>query len=180
MFHFHALDICTLKMMAIYKRGLSPPAFFYFLYCMRRSASLTLFLALLSVVSGYLLSNASWIGRMGISLFYREYTFLKTWWKAALLVFAVLILLFAIQTLLQRTMKAGVAKAIHVFAIAAAAVGLYLTYDDFRSSLSHRWMGERFHLGAYLFWVGWMVISMYLLLTKKNDKAMNRRVGPDM
>lgn len=147
---------------------------------MRRSASLTLFLALLSVVSGYLLSKASWIGKVGISLFYQEYEFLKVWWQGALLVFGVLIFLYALQSLVQRMASKSIATAVHLFALVAAFTGLYLTYDDFRQSVSHRWMGERFHIGAYLIWIGWMVISIYLLLSRKNAKAMKEKVGMDM
>jgi len=147
---------------------------------MRKSASLTLFLALLSVICGYMLSGASWIGRVGISLFYREYEFLKVWWKGAIVVFVVLMVLYALQSLVQKRARHTMAKTVHIFAIAAALIGLYLTYDDFRHTTSHRWMGERFHIGAYLFWIGWMVISIYLLLTKKNEKALKQNVGMDV
>lgn len=147
---------------------------------MRRSASLTLFLAIFSVVSGYMLSSASWVGRMGISLFYKEYGFLKVWWQAALVVFAVWIFLYALQSLVQRIVSRAAARIVHIFALVAAVVGLYLTYNDFRHHLSHRWMGERFHIGAYMFWIGWMIISIYLLLTKENKRAMDKKVGMDV
>jgi hypothetical protein len=147
---------------------------------MRRSASLTLFLAILSVVSGYMLSGASWVGRVGINLFHQEYSFLKIWWQAALVVFGLLIFLYAIQSLVQRLASHVVSRTVHIFAIAAAIVGLYLSYDDFRHTLSHRWMGERFHIGVYLFWLGWIIISIYLLLAKKNARAMSHNVGMDV
>jgi hypothetical protein len=57
---------------------------------------------------------------------------------------------------------------------------LYLTYNDFRQDLSHRLMGERFHIGAYLVWIGWMIISIYLLLTRKISRALNKKVGMDV
>lgn len=147
---------------------------------MRRSASLTLFLSMLSVMSGYLMSHATWIGRVGISLFHSEYNFLKTWWKGAMLVFFILIVLYALQSLVQRSLSKTVAAATHIFAIVAALIGLYLTYDDFRHTTSHRWLGERFHIGVYLFWIGWIVISIYLLMSKRNLKALNNKVGADM
>jgi len=147
---------------------------------MRRSASLTLFLALLSVVCGYMFSNASWIGRVGMTLFYQEYEFLKVWWKGALLVFAAFIFLYALQSLVQRMTSFVVARTVHIFALIAALTGLYFTYDDFRHTLSHRWLGERFHIGAYLFWIGWMIISLYLLLSKSNRKGLQRKMGVDM
>ncbi len=147
---------------------------------MRRSASLTLFLVLLSIVCGYLLSSASWVGKMGINLFYTEYSFLKSWWKSALLIFSVLIFLYALQSVVQRYASASIAKVVHIFALVAALVGLYFTYDDFRHTLSHRLLGERFHLGGYLFWIGWMVISVYLLMTKKIVRALDKKVGVDV
>ena len=147
---------------------------------MRRAASLSLFLALLSLVSGYLLSNASLVGRVGISLFYQEYGFLKIWWQAALVVFAALILLYALQSLIQRMAGRSVSRAVHIFALVAALVGLYLSYDYFRNNLAHRWMGERFHLGIYLFWLGWMVISVYLLTIRRTEKALKNKVGMDV
>lgn len=147
---------------------------------MRRSASLTLFLSLLSVVIGYLLSHASWVGKLGIQLFYSEYDFLRSWWKASLVVFLVLILLYAIQTLVQRYATKPVAKIIQVFALVFAVVGLYLSYNDFRHTTTHRWMGERFHLGVYLFWLGWMSISIYFLVMKQNIVALKKNIGVDV
>ncbi len=147
---------------------------------MRRSASLTLFLAILSVVCGYMFSNASWIGKVGMSLFYKEYNFLKIWWQGALLVFAILMILYALQSLVQRRAPVSTARVVHIFALVAAIIGLYLTYDDFRHTTSHRWLGERFHIGGYLFWIGWMVISLYLLVSKQNSKARKKNIGMDV
>lgn len=147
---------------------------------MRRSASLTLFLALFSVVVGYLLSNVSFVGKIGIGVFYEQYDFLRDWWKGAILVFAVWIFLYALQSLIQRTASRGVSIAVDIAALLAALVGLYLSYDDFRRDLSHRWLGERFHIGVYLFWIGWLIISIYLLLNRKNKEALRHKVGMDM
>ena len=139
-----------------------------------------MFLALLSVVSGYLLSNASWIGKAGMNVFYTEYSFLNTWWKGALLVFAVLIFLYAVQSAVALYSTRQISRIVNIAAIGVAVVGLYLTYDDFRRDLGHRWMGERFHLGAYLFWIGWMIVSVYLLMRKQNARALNKKVGVDV
>jgi hypothetical protein len=147
---------------------------------MRRSASLTLFLALFAVVTGYLLSNVSFVGKIGIGVFYEQYDFLKDWWKGALLVFAIWIFFYALQSLIQRTTSRNISIVVDIAALLIAVVGLYLSYDDFRRDLSHRWLGERFHIGVYLFWIGWMIISIYLLLTRKNKKALKHKVGMDM
>jgi hypothetical protein len=147
---------------------------------MRRSASLTLFLAILAVVSGFMLSSASWIGNIGVSLFHSEYEFLRDWWKGAILVFTVWIFLYAVQSLILKISSHTVSNIVNIFAVVAAIIGLYFTYHDFRHNLSHRWMGERFHIGAYLFWIGWIIISAYLLMWAKNIRAMKRKVGMDV
>lgn len=127
-----------------------------------------LLLVALSIVSGYLLSKATLIGRTGINLFYKEYKFLKTWWKGGALVFVVLLLLFLVQGWAQKKLSARTAKLLHVTALLLAVIGLYLTYNDFRHSFNHRLLGERFHIGSYLFWFGWMMVSLFYLFQKKD------------
>lgn len=138
---------------------------------MKRSV-LILILAILSAVSGYLLSRASLVGRVGINLFYKEYKFLKIWWQGALVVFIVLLVLLFLQGLVQKKLIFEKAKQLHIIAIVAALVGLYFTYNDFRHTTSHRLLGERFHLGGYLFWIGWILISIYYL-AKKTQPTKN-------
>ncbi len=134
---------------------------------MKRTSFLLFLLAALSAISGYLLSKASLVGKVGISMFYKEYQFLKVWWQGALVVFGVLLLLFLLQGAIQKKAARGTANFIHIVCILLALVGLYFTYNDFRHDLSHRLLGERFHLGAYLFWVGWMMVSLFFLAQKK-------------
>lgn len=120
-------------------------------------------LAILATLTGFLLSRASLLGKAGISLFYREYQFLKVWWQGALVVLAVWLLLLFQQGLIQTRTRSTTARAVHIAALIAAVIGLYFTYLDFRNTLTHRLLGERFHLGGYLFWVGWMLVSLYYL-----------------
>ena len=134
---------------------------------MKRNSIFILFLFLLAALGGYLLSKASLVGRVGISLFYREYQFLKTWWQGGLVVFVVWMIFFLLQGLVQRKKPANVARLVHTGAILFALAGLFLTYRDFRHTTSHRWLGERFHLGGYLFWLGWIAISIFYLTEKK-------------
>jgi hypothetical protein len=131
---------------------------------MKRGTGLLLFLAILSVVSGYLMSKASLIGKAGMSLFYQEYNFLKSWWKGALLIFILLLILYAVHIMLLKKYPLVKAKTITIVSCIIAIIGLYFTYNDFRHTLSHRLLGERFHLGVYLFWIGWMVISLFSLV----------------
>ncbi len=130
---------------------------------MKRRSLLVLSLALLSLISGFLLSKATLIGRTGINLFYKEYKFLKVWWQGSLVVFVSLMLLFGLHSFVQMRLKKTTSNLIHLVAVIASLIGLYFTYNDFRHTLNHRLLGERFHLGAYLFWVGWIVIGIYFL-----------------
>lgn len=144
------------------------------LYNMKKAPFLGL-LVLLSVLCGYLFSKASLVGKAGMTFIYKEYAFLKTWWQGALFVVAVWLLLFLLQGRAQRYARSATARRIHIGCMIAALVGLYLTYQDFRHTLSHRLLGERFHLGGYLFWIGWMLIAVYWLAdrNKKADPAAN-------
>src|SRR5689334_12216811 len=97
----------------------------------------------LSIVAGYLISKASLVGRAGMSVFYREYNFLKVWWKGAIAIFIVLILFFLLQGMAQRRLQKP--RTVQILLLIFAAVGLYFTYNNFRHDLSYRLMGERFH-----------------------------------
>lgn len=133
----------------------------------QRTIPFILLLAALSAVSGFMMSNMSWIGRIGINLMHKEYKFLKVWWQGGLAVFAALILLFIIQTVIQK--KAGfiVGKLLHLLCFAAAIGGLYFTFSDFSNDITHRLLRDVFHVGAYLFWVGWMLISVFFLAIRR-------------
>jgi hypothetical protein len=120
-------------------------------------------LLVLSGIGGYLLSKASLVGRVGISLFYKEYKFLKVWWQGGLVIFVAWMLLFVLQGLAQRRLAPKKARIVQVAAILIALIGFYFTYQDFQHTMSHRLLGERFHLGGYLFWLGWIIVSMYYL-----------------
>ncbi len=138
---------------------------------MKRSILLFLLLLVLAILAGVLLSNASWIGKIGVSLFYKDYTFLKIWYKSAALYYACWLLLYTIQYFIQKYGRRTTSILTHVSAIALAIAGLFFSYSSFRQNLSHSMMGERFQFGVYLFWVGWMLISVFFLFQKKNKKT---------
>ncbi len=135
---------------------------------MKRNLPIFLLLGAFATVIGYLFSKVSWVGRIGIRLFYSEYGVFKSWWKSSLLVMVVFLLLYGIHWLVQRKAQPNTSKAVHFVAILVSLFGLYLTYNDFRQDLSHRWLGERFHLGFYLFWAGWITICLHFLFSRKN------------
>lgn len=147
---------------------------------MKRAKWVVLFLAILSILSGYLMSKASLVGRAGMSLFYTEYNFLKTWWKGALLIFVILIALFIVHGQVQKRMTYKKARSVHIIATIFAITGLYFTYNDFRHTISHHLLGERFHLGVYLFWVGWIVVGALNLLSLYSDRKENLEKAIDL
>lgn len=134
---------------------------------MKRNHVLLISLAFFSIIAGYLLSAISLIGRAGISLFHTQYQFLKTWWKGALLVFIVWLALFIIQSVLYKRVSRKTSNIIQTVLLMMAIAGIFFSYTDFRNTLSHRWLGERFHLGVYLFWLGWIAITIFLALQRK-------------
>lgn len=142
----------------------------------KRISFLVVFLAALACLSGYLMSKASFIGRIGMPYVYKEYRFLKTWWQGALTVLVVWIILLIIQTIIENKLSKAVSTIIHVIFILLALVGLYFTYSDFEHTTSHRWLKEKFHIGAYLFWLGWIIISAFCIVQKRaniiNEKSI--------
>jgi hypothetical protein len=134
---------------------------------MKRLSFLIIFLIAISAIAGYLMSRGTWVGRIGMHIFHREYLFLNTWWKGSLMVFGALIIILILHAIIQKTLPNIVAKLIHVILLMAALTGLYYNYYDFRTDFEHHLMGERFHLGFYLFWIGWVGIALFYISKKK-------------
>ncbi len=134
---------------------------------MKRTLPFLALLAILSIVSGCLMADASWIGRVGITLFHKAYNLLKIWWQGAAAVFILLLLLFVLHTYIFNKLPAVAARVSHVFLLMLPCEFLYLTYSDFQTNFSHRLLGWHFHYGVYLFWVDWMLICLYFLFAKK-------------
>jgi heme A synthase len=141
---------------------------------MKRSLFFLILLASLSTIAGVLLSKISWIGKVGIRFLYHEYKFLRVWWQGAGLVFCVLLLLFIVQGVLYRVLRPVAQIIAQIVCIAAAIAGFMVTYDDFRHNIAHRWLGERFHLGAYLFWLGWVLVSLFYITAKRRIRDINK------
>ena len=113
------------------------------------------------------MSKLSLVGRIGIDLFYKQYQFLKIWWQGAILVFITWMILLALQIFIQNKFTPIKSRIVLFSSIILAIVGLYFTWNDFQETNTHRWLKERFHIGAYLFWMGWILISSFLLLQNK-------------
>lgn len=147
---------------------------------MKKTAPIIAITAILSLISGILLSRMSFVARTAISVFhkhYRYYTFMKTWWKGALVFFGILLILLFLQLWVKKNSTPLKGLIFQVLCLLLAMAGLYFTYLDFRHTLSHRWAGENLHLGFYLFWINWIVISIYVLFTGKTAKAPGNKAA---
>lgn len=120
----------------------------------------------LSVISGVLVSQMSFIGRMGINIAYKEYSVFKSWWQTAAIFFAIQMFLTLLQWIVKSKAPANKSNMVYGLLMIIALVGLYATYSDFTHTFSHKLLREKFHLGFYLFWIAWMIGNVYFLLTK--------------
>ena len=131
-------------------------------------------LVIFSLLSGYLLSSISFIGKIGIGLFYHQYKFLKVWWQGSLSILAIWMVLFLGHTFYYYRISKMKYHIFSTLSLVVALTGLYLSYADFRNNLSHRWLGERFHLGVYLYWIGWVAIVIFVY--QNNRKVIDSSV----
>lgn len=122
----------------------------------------------LAIIIGWTLSKATIIGKVGIHLLHREYAFLNSWWKGALLVWGVWLVLEIIQYRIWKSNRRNINLMLQATFILLAVLGLYFTYLDFRT-FSHGLLGDRFHIGGYLFWIGWCMISIFFIKLRKNE-----------
>ena len=142
---------------------------------MKRSTSLLLFHALLSVVSGILITQMSLLGRIGIHTMYRQFMVFRSWWKTALLLFAAQCLLLGLLWGVQKMANLSVAKKTAWLLLIVGIAGFGATYWDFSTTM-HKVMKAKFHFGFYLFWIGWWVSCLYFI-TIKNEKPNNEIVS---
>ena len=110
-----------------------------------------------------------------MTFFYKEYNLLKVWWQGAIAVYIVLLLLFLLHSVIQRTLRPVMARLLHIVLLLAAVGCLYLTYDDFTNDLSHRLLGHRFHYGFYLGWAGWILICLFFIFKRRHTTTIITR-----
>ncbi|MBO9619777.1 MAG: cytochrome d ubiquinol oxidase subunit II [Niabella sp.] len=129
---------------------------------------------LTALLSGVLTSGISLVGRVGVNTFYTGYKFFKVWWQSGLVCLGVQLFILGLLFITDRkcsgVKRLSVLLAFLVFFLA----GLYLTYSNFRTDVAHRWLGERFHLGVYLYWLGFCVIDLFFITTapvERDDKT---------
>ncbi|MGV3763023.1 hypothetical protein [Parapedobacter sp.] len=129
--------------------------------------------ALLSTISGVLLSQMSFIGKVGISVMYREYGLFKIWWKTAILLFIIQLALLLVLWLVKRLLGRRLAFTAFLLFLLFGLVGAYFTYLDFTTT-THRVMKVNFHAGVYLFWGTWVLACIYFMAV-----PLKKRQRPD-
>lgn len=130
---------------------------------------LILIQAIISLISGILLSKMSVIGKIGVSTVYTEYGFLKHWYKGFAAVFIIQLLLIAILWIVKRITTYKNFSIVNLALIILGLLGLFYTYYDFTST-SHKYMNSQFHTGGYLFWAGWFVTCLYFFFARVKPK----------
>lgn len=138
----------------------------------KRIILLNAILVSLAIIIGWTLSKATLVGKVGIHFLHREYMFLNAWWKGALFVWCIWLILEIIQYRIWKINRRNINFAIQATFIFLAVLGLYFTYLDFRT-FSHGLLGDRFHIGGYLFWIGWCIISIFFIKLRKDEIAPN-------
>lgn len=135
---------------------------------MKRNYLLLVFiLVFLSLLSGNLTAGVSLVGKIGISFFYKQFSFFQSWWQSSLVCLALMLVVGAILYFIDRSTNGLKRKIVLIACFLIFLAGLYLTFRDFRTDLTHRWLGERFHVGVYLYWIGFGIISLFFALTEK-------------
>lgn len=130
--------------------------------------------AILCTISGILLQRPSLIGRIGIRFVYKEYTFLRTWWKGALVLFACILVITLLLSFLRSRLSRQAFTITGLVILILGLAGLGATYYDFRNTTTHRWLGEKFHLGFYLFWLTWLGTVLYFLFKPRLHENQHR------
>ncbi|AHF18080.1 hypothetical protein [Niabella soli] len=140
---------------------------------------------IIAFLSGVLTSGISLVGRAGVNTFYTSYKFFKVWWQSGLVCLGAQLVVLGILFIADRKCSGVKRLSILLAFLLLFLAGLYLTYSNFRTDLAHRWLGERFHLGVYLYWLGFCAIALYFIVTGSStqpgpggDKATLQNENP--
>ncbi len=138
---------------------------------MKNISILALVQAILALICGILMSKMSFIGRMGINFLHRDYLIFKTWWKTAILIFAIQLILILILVVARSLSPSKVNRLICILFVVFGLIGAYATYIDFTTT-THKMMKGSFHSGGYLFWFGWLISCSYFLFSSTKKKVL--------
>ncbi len=128
---------------------------------------------LLSAISALLLAQMSWIGKLGISLFYKSYAVLKSPWQSGAYIFASQLIVIIILHIVYRTLHKKTRQWICFIIFLLAFLGLGYTIHDFNQEFSHRILKTKFHFGGYLIWIGYMMTAIYYFLLPRRRQDVD-------
>lgn len=131
---------------------------YFLLFCM---------ILITAFLSGLLTSGISWVGRVGVNTFYAGYKFFKVWWQSGLVCLVLQLTIAAILYTIDRKYTHHKRTGALTILLLLFLAGFYFTYANFRANHSHRWLGERFHLGVYLYWIGFCMTDLFFIVTAK-------------
>ena len=137
---------------------------------MKRIHILVICQVFFSFLQAYLISRISLIGRIGIATIHKEYALLRSGWKTFLLIFGIQLAIILLLAILQKKVRRKTITLTASILIALAVLGLLYTYYDFQYTFSHKLLKERFHLGFYLFWLGWISSCIFFIVTANAEK----------
>jgi len=120
--------------------------------------------ALLSWLEAWLISKISFVGRVGIATIHKEYGFLRSGWKTFFLLFGIQAAIIIALNIIQKKLPKKTTLIITSTLLLLGAIGLFITYQDFRHTYTHRILKDQFHLGFYLFWLGWIGSCLFFII----------------
>lgn len=119
------------------------------------------------------MSSASWISRLGITLFHKNYNLLKVWWQGAIACMLIYGVLLLFHYLAFRYLVPMSGKLLQLVALVLAVCSFLATYNDFHHQISHRFLGHLFHMGVYYFWAGWVFMALFFLVSRSGYRPKN-------
>lgn len=154
---------------------------------MGKNITILVFIQLsLAIISAVLISNMSTLGRIGISLMYKQYTVFKTPWKTTLIIFGIQVCLVLLLAFFKRFTSSKLSHFVSFIFFVIGIIGAYYTYIDFTTT-SHKHMKFYFHFGFYLFWFNWIFscIFFFFLKGRKNitpstPQDINQPIQPNL
>ena len=110
---------------------------------------------------------------MGIATVHKEYSMLRSGWKTFLLLFSIQVVIIITLGIVQKRFPKKISIIITSVLLLLGMIGLFITFQDFLYTYTHRLLKERFHTGFYLFWLGWVATCLFFIirLTRKRPDA---------
>lgn len=141
---------------------------------MKGLSTLITFHAFLATVCGVLISQMSFVGRMGITFFYKNYGILKIWWQTALLIFLIHVIFIGVFYIFKRILPRKFSLFLFILLAILGFIGLYFTYENFRTG-TYKLMRNNFHVGFYLFWLGWELNCFYFMIVRRKSHILTEK-----